>query len=95
MNKDKELEEAIKELESLSPSENAIKTVLQALEKLKQDNYKLDKENQKLFEININSIPKKRVEYRLQELLNKLARARLDGFYDEVRDIKQELLEDK
>ena len=32
MNKDKELEEAIRELESLSPSETAIKIVLQALE---------------------------------------------------------------
>ena len=39
MNKDKmELEEAIKELKSLSPSENAIETVLQELEKLKKDN---------------------------------------------------------
>ena len=61
-----ELGEAIKELESLSPSENAIKTVLQALEKLKQDNYKLDKENQKLFEININSVPKKKIEEKIE-----------------------------
>ena len=37
----------------------AIETVLQELEKLHQDNYRLDKENQKLFEININSIPRK------------------------------------
>ena len=42
-----------------------------------------------------NSIPKKKIEDRLQELLNKLASAGLDGFYDEVKDIEQELLKDK
>ena len=36
MNDKMELEEAIKELESLSPSETAIKTVLQALESYKK-----------------------------------------------------------
>ena len=46
----------------------AIERVLQELEKLKHDNYKLDKENQKLFEININSIPKKKIEDKINKL---------------------------
>ena len=56
--------------------------------------YIIKKQQEQMNELKRNSIPKKKIEDILQELLNKLARARLDGFYDEVRDIKQELLED-
>ncbi len=63
----------------------AIETVLQALKKLQDDNYKLDKENQKLFEININSIPKKKIEHKVKEL-NKGIKEDMKN-HDKVKDI--------
>ena len=42
-----------------------------------------------------NSIPKKNIEDKLNELLDKLAIADLGDFYDEVRDIKEELLDNE
>ena len=60
------LEEAISRVKNLEvyncDDGQAIETVLEALEKLQQDNYKLDRENQQLFESQINSIPKKKIE---------------------------------
>ena len=49
----------------------AIETVLQALEKLQQDNYKLDRENQQLFESKINSISKKKIEDSIKFLTSR------------------------
>ena len=56
------------EFEDIMKIPETIETVLQVLERLKQDNYRLDRENQKLFEININSIPKKKIEDKIEEI---------------------------
>ena len=66
-----ELEESIRELESLSPSETAIKTVLQALEKLQKRCKELIKEKQDLTSALLDSIPKKKIEDKIKELKEK------------------------
>ncbi len=78
------------EFEDIKKIPEAVETVLQESDKLKHDNYKLDKENQELFEKNINSIPKKKIEELIEnESIN------ISGFECiSVEDI-QELLEDK
>ena len=84
----------------------AIETVLQELEYKDNKINKLDKigmrEGRRCISLEAkynnlkeNSIPKKKIEDKLNELLNKLASAGSDGFYDEVRDIKEDLLEEK
>ena len=65
MNDKMELEEAIKELESLSPSETAIKTVLQALESYKRRYELAIEQNVKDYK---NSIPKKKIREKLKEV---------------------------
>lgn len=50
------------EFEDTKKIANAIDTAVGTIEKLQQDNYNLDRENQKLFESQINSIPKKKLE---------------------------------
>ncbi len=74
----------------------AIETVLQKLEKLHKDNYKLDKENQKLFESQINSIPKKKIEDKIEEL-KEIKTKNGDVYVDVILEIKilKELLENK
>lgn len=54
---------AILDLEDIE----SLKTLLQEFNKLEQDNYRLDRENQKLFEENINSISKEKIEEYLAE----------------------------
>ncbi len=98
MNEDKmELEEAIKELESLSPSENAIKTVLQELEDKDIEIHKLKQSNaETAFRINEQYIPKKKIEARIKLI-------EMEEHYDykinytskQVKEVLQELLEDK
>ncbi len=75
----------------------SLQTVLEALEKLQKDNYKLDRENQKLFEENINSIPKKKIENEIEIL-----KAQCGGNIFHIQQtlnaeirLLQELLEDK
>lgn len=88
----KELPDAVKSLGYVYATE-AIETVLGELEKLHYDNYRLDKENQKLFEININSIPKKKIEDKKKEL-EKIKTQNGDTYIDVVLATKvlQELL---
>ena len=65
---------------------------------IEKNKYSIEIEDGKFVDIKElyeNSIPKKKIEDKLQNLLNKVASAGLDGFYDEIRDIKRELLEDK
>ncbi len=105
-----ELEEAIKNVEKFNKEtrfrdcgilNNSIETVLEALEKLKQDNYKLDRENQLLFENQINSIPKKKIEDKIKSIEKSSKEAlrlgEIDLFekLDCQRMILQALLEDK
>ena len=85
---------AIKLTADLDNQSIAIETVLQELEKLQKDNYKLDRENQKLFEININSIPKKKIEDKKEEN-SKLFFETKDVRYANRFRVLQELLEDK
>ena len=74
----------------------AIETVLEALEKLQQDNYKLDRENQQLFESQINSIPKKKIEDKIKELKNKKTKdIHVEYAYMTQINTLQELLEDR
>lgn len=80
MNKDKELEEAIKEMKSLSPSENAIETVLQAL---KDKENKINKCIETIKDLKAGRYIKGEKEYMPSSCCN----ARLD--------IIQELLEGK
>lgn len=52
-----------------SEDSDAIETLLQTSEKLQQDNYKLDRENQLLFESQINSIPINKLKQLLNETI--------------------------
>ena len=98
MSKDKmELEEAINILSNkiYSLNEN-IKIYDKGYDLSNKDKFVKEREAiETVLQALENSIPKKKIEDRLQELLNKLASAGLDGFYDEVKDIEQELLKDK
>ena len=100
MKEDKELEEAIKELKSLSPSETAIKTVLQALEKTKKDYELAIKQNitykQNIHDLKYNSIPTKKIEDKIKtyERINK-ERGYLLVRESFLKKELQELLEDK
>ena len=106
MNEDKmELEEAIKTLKivvnkSDQPFKFAIETVLQTLEKLQKHCKEMTKEKQELSSALLDSIPKKKIEDKIEEL-------KKEGFeyensvctmyykkQDEI-DTLQELLEDK
>ena len=52
----------------LVKEKEAIETILTELKKLQKDNYRLDRENQLLFERQVNSIPKKKIKDKLEEL---------------------------
>ena len=54
-------------LDNLSNKNKRIIRLAKIIKELKQDNYKLDRENQKLFEIHINSIPKKKIQDKIDE----------------------------
>ncbi len=66
----------------------AIEKVLQELEKLQQDNYRLDRENQLMFESQINSIPKEKMEELerqnsiIKKLKDKMIGDRMEQFDD-------------
>ena len=77
------------EFEDTRKISEAIETVLQELESYKIRYELAIEQNIKDYK---TSIPKKKIEEKLNELLNKLADADLGDFYDEVRDIKEELL---
>ncbi len=89
-----DLEEAINELKSLSPSETAIKTVLQELDKEKYFN-KIHG-----YHMKCNFIPKKKIKNKIKEC-KKIIQESIykDSIYcDEIKakiQVLQELLEDK
>ena len=88
-----ELEKAIKELESLSPSETAIETVLKALEELKEK--ELDYTT-----VYMNGVYdgkkrfKKKVEDKLEEIKNKEYFGLANAIKNSEINILQELLEE-
>ena len=72
------------------------------IKELEQENYKLDRENQKLFEININSIPKKKIEDKIkayEKLIDDISESERYSheipLYRHDMQVLQELLEDK
>lgn len=89
-------------LDNLSNKNKRIIRLAKIIKELEQENYKLDRENQKLFEININSISKKKIEDRIKELEHLIEEVKDVvglGFdcieYKGAIKILQELLEDK
>lgn len=92
-----DIKKAIKEMKSLSPSENAIETVLQ----------KIEKQQEQINELKTNSISKKKIEDKIEELDDEFNNYQVDvnctqdGYYiysNEyafVKETLQKLLEDK
>ncbi len=86
----------------------ALRTILFEFEKLKQDNYKLDRENQLLFEIeeehkklngelNVNlknSIPKKKIEDKILQEWQKCPKNSINDFAIVERDNKIQVLQE-
>lgn len=71
----------------------AIETVLADRERLIKDNYKLDRENQKLFEIQFEYISKDKIKEKIEEYKNMLKTCNKVKDIDRIKAINERILE--